>query len=89
MFVHRSVLPLENFLFRFVVVDIDSVVVRPDDEHIESKFNLRNPLLGMFEHLKHGHLVCFFFKPKDTHSSLLAPHDYELFIRGNADAPAF
>ena len=93
MFFHGSVFSLEGclFLFRIVIIDIDAVVMGTYNKHVEPKFDLRYPLFGMFEFLKHCYCVLVFgrFKGKDTNCAFLATHYDKPFIFRYADTSAF
>ena len=61
------------------------------NKHVEPKFDLRYPLFGMFEFLKHCYCVLVFgrFKGKYTNCAFLATHYDKPFIFRYADTSAF
>jgi len=89
MFFHWSVLSLKNFLLCVVIIYIDTIIMRSNYQEIETEFDLRNPLLSMFELLEHLHLFSLFLESKNTHCTLLTTHNHEFSIRRNAHTSAF
>ena len=93
MFFHGSVFSLEGglFLFRIVVIDIDSVIMGTYNQHVETKFDFRYPLFSMFEFLKHCYCLLVFgrFKSKNTNCTFLAAHYDKPFIFRYAYTSAF
>jgi len=60
MFFHGSIFSLEDLIFRVIVINIYSIIVRTYDQHIIAKLDLRNPLSGMFEYLEHFDTIFIF-----------------------------
>jgi len=89
MFFHGSILSFEKFLISVIIVNIDSVVMRADEKEIETKFDLRYPLLSMSEFLKHFHLFAFFIKSKNADCSFFAPDNNEASVWRNTHTSAF